>query len=134
MNPTLMNLKILLPFQIFAEKKSVSRIVAETREGSFGLLPHRLDCVAALVPGIFIYETEEGGEVYVAVDEGVLVKTGQEVLVSVRNAIVGMDLSQLREAVENEFLTMDESEQRMRSVMAKLESGLVRRLVEFHND
>jgi len=134
MNSTLMNLKILLPFQIFAKKKGVSRIVAETREGSFGLLPHRLDCVAALVPGIFIYETEEAGEVYVAVDEGVLVKTGQEVLVSVRNAIVGMDLSQLREAVENEFLTMDESEQRMRSVMAKLESGLVRRLVEFHND
>ena len=86
------------------------------------------------MPGIFIYETEEAGEVYVAVDEGVLVKTGQEVLVSVRNAIVGMDLSQLREAVENEFLIMDESEQRMRSVMAKLESGLVRRLVEFHND
>jgi len=134
MNSTLMNLKILLPFQIFAKKKGVSRIVAETREGSFGLLPHRLDCAAALVPGIFIYETEEGGEVYVAVDEGVLVKTGQEVLVSVRNAIVGMDLSQLRAAVENEFLIMDESEQRMRSVMAKLESGLVRRLVEFHND
>lgn len=134
MNSTLMNLKILLPFQIFAEKKGVSRIVAETREGSFGLLPHRLDCVAALVPGIFIYETEEAGEVYVAVDEGVLVKTGQEVLVSVRNAIVGMDLNQLRAAVENEFLIMDESEQRMRSVMAKLESGFVRRLVEFHND
>ena len=134
MNSTLMNLKILLPFQIFAEKKGVSRIVAETREGSFGLLPHRLDCVAALVPGIFIYETEEGGEVYVAVDEGMLVKTGQEVLVSVRNAIVGMDLNQLRAAVENEFLIMDESEQRMRSVMAKLESGFVRRLVEFHND
>ena len=134
MNSTLMNLKILLPFQIFAEKKGVSRIVAETREGSFGLLPHRLDCVAALVPGIFIYETEEAGEVYVAVDEGMLVKTGQEVLVSVRNAIVGMDLNQLRAAVENEFLIMDESEQRMRSLMAKLESGLVRRLVEFHND
>ena len=34
-----MNLKILLPFEIFAEKTDVSRIVAETREGSFGLLP-----------------------------------------------------------------------------------------------
>jgi F-type H+-transporting ATPase subunit epsilon len=134
MNSTLMNLKILLPFQIFAENKGVSRIVAETREGSFGLLPHRLDCVAALEPGILIYETEEEGEVYVAVDEGVLVKTGQNVLVSVRNAIAGKDLSQLREAVEKEFLTLDESEQRIRSVMAKLESGLVRRLVEFHND
>ena len=84
MPTTLMNLKVLLPFQIFAEKTGVSRIVAETREGSFGLLPHRLDCVAALAPGILIYETEAEGEVYVAVDEGVLVKTGLDVLVSVR--------------------------------------------------
>jgi F-type H+-transporting ATPase subunit epsilon len=76
-----MNLKVLLPFGIFAEKAGVSRIIAETREGSFGLLPHRLDCVAALTPGILTYETKEEGEVYVAVDEGVLVKTGPDVLV-----------------------------------------------------
>lgn len=100
MNSPLMNLKILLPFQVFAEKKGVSRIVAETREGSFGLLPHRLDCVAALEPGIFIYETEAEGEVYVAVDEGILIKAGKDVLVSVRSAIVGTDLSQLRERVK----------------------------------
>ena len=43
-------------------------------EGSFGLLPHRLDCVAALVPGILTYETKEDGTVYLAVDQGVLVK------------------------------------------------------------
>ena len=60
-----MNLKILLPFGIFAEKTDVSRIVAETREGSFGILPHRLDCVAALAPGILTYETKEDGTVYV---------------------------------------------------------------------
>ena len=95
-----MNLKVLLPFQIFAEKTGVSRIVAETREGSFGLLPHRLDCVAALAPGILTYETEADGEVFVAVDEGVLVKTGPDVLVSVRRALGGTDLGQLREAVE----------------------------------
>lgn len=128
-----MNLKILLPFQVFAEKKDVLRIVAETRNGSFGLLPHRLDCVASLEPGILTYETESEGEVYVAVDEGVLIKTGQDVVVSVRNAILGTDLSQLREAVKKEFLTLDEKEQNMRSVVAKLESGLIRRLVEFQN-
>ncbi len=82
-----MNLKILLPFQIFAEKTEVLRIVAETREGSFGILPHRLDCVAALAPGILIYKTNQDGTVYLAVDEGVLVKAGQDVLVSVRQAI-----------------------------------------------
>jgi F-type H+-transporting ATPase subunit epsilon len=41
----------------------------------------------------------------VAVDEGVLVKTGMDVLVSVRRAIGGTDLGQLHEAVEKEFLT-----------------------------
>ena len=126
-----MNLKILLPFQVFAEKASVSRIVLETHEGSFGLLPHRLDCVVALAPGILTYETDADGEVFVAVDEGVLVKTGPEVLVSVRRAMAGANLGQLRAAVEKEFLTLDQREQNVRSVMAKLESGLLRRLASF---
>jgi F-type H+-transporting ATPase subunit epsilon len=129
-----MNLKVLLPFHVFTEKTGVTRIVAETREGSFGILPHRLDCVAALAPGILIYEDEAEGEVYVAVDEGVLIKTGPEVLVSARNAIAGTDLRQLREAVEREFLNLNEREQTVRSVLAKMESGLIRRFAEFHHD
>ena len=128
-----MNLKILLPFQIFAEKADVSRIVAESHEGSFGLLPHRLDCVAALSAGILIYETGTEGETYVAVDEGVLVKTGPDVLVSVRNAIGGTDLGQLREAVQREFIHLDEQEKNVRSVLAKMEGDLMRRLAAFHN-
>jgi F-type H+-transporting ATPase subunit epsilon len=132
--PTLMNLKVLLPFRIFADKTGVSRIVAQSREGSFGLLPHRLDCVAALAPGILIYENEVEGEVYVAVDEGVLVKTGLDVLVSVRNAIGGTDLGKLHEAVEREFLNLNEGEQSVRSVMAKMESDLIRRLADFHHE
>ena len=132
--PTLMNLKVLLPFRIFAEVTGVSRIMAETRDGSFGLLPRRLDCVAALAPGILIYENQGEAEVYVAVDEGILVKTGLDVLVSVRNAIGGTDLGQLRQAVEREFLNLNEREQNVRSVMARMESGLIRRLVEFHHE
>jgi F-type H+-transporting ATPase subunit epsilon len=129
-----MHLKVLLPFQVFAEKTGVSRIVAETREGSFGLLPHRLDCVAALVPGILIYESSSDGEVLLAVDEGVLVKTGADVLVSVRRAIVGKDLGQLRDAVEKEFLTLDEREQSVRTVTAKLETGFLRRFANFQHE
>jgi F-type H+-transporting ATPase subunit epsilon len=126
-----MKLRILVPFQIFAEKTGVLRIVAETGAGSFGLLPHRLDCVAALSPGILIYETPADGEVFVAVDEGVLVKSGPDVLVSVRRAISGTDLGQLRAAVEKEFLTFDDQEQRVREVMAKLETGFLHRIAEF---
>jgi F-type H+-transporting ATPase subunit epsilon len=127
-----MKLKVLLPFQVYAELDGVKRIVAETPQGSFGLLPHRLDCVAVLEPGILTYETATEGEVYVAVDGGVLVKAGANVLVSVRNAIGGLDLGKLREAVEREFENLDEGEKQVRSVLAKLESGFVRRFAEFH--
>ncbi len=132
--PPYMNLKLLLPFEVFAEKTGVSRIVAETSEGSFGLLPHRLDCVAALTPGILLYETQGEGEAYVAVDEGVLVKTGPNVLVSVRRALGGADLGRLREAVEREFLALDEQEQSVRSVMAKLESGFLHRFASLEHE
>lgn len=119
---------------VFAEKQEVLRIVAVTDEGSFGILPRRLDCVATLAAGILVYETVADGEVYIAVDEGVLVKTGNDVLVSVRNAIGGMNLNKLRAAVEAEFMQLDEQEQKVRSVLAKMESGFIRRLAEFHHE
>jgi len=129
-----MSLKVLLPFRILVLTDRVTRIVAEAREGAFGLLPHRRDCIAAIVPGILIYETEAEGEVFVAVDEGVLVKAGRDVLVSVRRAIRGTDLDQLREAVEREFLALDEQEQNVRAVMTKLESGFLSRFASFHHE
>jgi F-type H+-transporting ATPase subunit epsilon len=129
-----MNLKVLLPFQVFVERADVLRVVAETADGSFGLLPLRLDCVAALVPGILIYETAAAGEAYVAVDGGVLVKAGADVFVSVRRAMHGTDLSRLRDAVEREFLTLDAHEQSLRTVMAKLETGFLRRFASFQHE
>jgi F-type H+-transporting ATPase subunit epsilon len=129
-----MHLKILLPFQVFAEKSDVLRINAEMQAGSFGLLPRRLDCVAALTPGILIYETALDGEVFVAVDEGVLVKTGRDVIVSVRRALSGTDLGQLRSAVEQEFLNQDERAQSVHTVMAKLETGFLRRFAHFQHE
>ena len=129
-----MRLKILLPFKVFGDVSEVLRIVADTRQGSFGLLPKRLDCVAALSPGILTYETEVDGVVYVAIDEGILVKTGPQVQVSVRRAVSGANLAELRSVVEQEFLVLDEREQSVRSVMAKLETGFLRRFASFQHD
>jgi F-type H+-transporting ATPase subunit epsilon len=134
MESPLMVLKVLLPYRVFVEKRSVTRIVVETCAGSFGLLPHRLDCTAALAPGILVYHTRDAGEAYLAVDQGVLIKTGPQVVISVRNAIGGQDLGQLRTAVENEFLNLDERERSVRSALAKLETGFMRRFLEFHHD
>lgn len=125
-----MHLKILLPFQVFSEIENVKRIVAETPQGSFGLLPNRLDCTAAIAPGILTYETESEGEIFVAVDEGVLVKTGKEVFVSVRNAIGGADLGKLHKVVQEEFLKTGEAETDLRTTLAKLESNFIRRMAQ----
>jgi F-type H+-transporting ATPase subunit epsilon len=128
-----MNLKVLIPFQIVVQQTDVSRIIAETREGSFGLLPHRLDCVAALVPGILVYESKGANASYIAVDEGVLVKSGAEVLISVRRAIGGANLRELHEAVKREFLLLEQREKEVRAALSKMQAALLGRFAEYQH-
>lgn len=131
MESGLMHLKILLPFKIFMEVENVTNIVAETDTGQYGFLPHRLDCVAALVPGIFMYETATGGAKYIAIDKGILVKAGTEVLVSVRNAIGGVDLGKLHDAVKKEFSQLDDNAKNVRNAMEKMENSFMLQLQKF---
>jgi len=120
-----MSLKILLPFRVFGDLQNVKRIVVETANGYYGFLPQRLDCVLAVVPGIFMYEDETGVH-YLAMDEGIMIKTGRQVFVSSRNAIGGVDLGKLKVSVEKEYLNLDEMERNARSMMAKLESNFIK--------
>ncbi|ELC0660993.1 F0F1 ATP synthase subunit epsilon [Vibrio fluvialis] len=124
---TLMTLKVLLPFDIFASETNVSRIVIETITGSFGLLPSRLDCVAALAPGLLYFVDKAQQEVFVALDEGVLIKTKCDVVISVRRAIRSQDLAHLQEAIKQQFLTQDVEEVALSAAMDKLEMGFMRR-------
>lgn len=121
-----MRLRIMLPGALFADVGPLASIVAETTAGACGLLPRRLDCVAALRPGILTYAREgDPAEHYVAVDEGLLVKHGAEVLVSVRHAIAGDDLARLRRQVEQSFQQRDAQDQALRGALQRLELGLM---------
>ncbi|MGN8159599.1 F0F1 ATP synthase subunit epsilon [Salinisphaera sp. RV14] len=124
-----MRLEVLLPFKVFADVPDVLRVIADTAAGSLGLLPHRLDCAVALRPGILTYETAAAGAVYIAVDAGVLVKTGTAVLVAVRQAVGGADLETLQDAVANEFLELDAAQRQARAASARIESAFMRRIV-----
>ncbi len=129
-----MRLKVLLPFRVYVDKVEVLRVVAETNMGSMGLLPHRLDCVAALMPGILTYQTQSDGEIFLAVDQGVLVKIGDEITVSVRHASRGTDLASLRQAVERDFLSLDARQKSVSAASEKLESGFVSRFASLNHD
>ncbi len=124
-----MQLRILLPTKVLVDEKA-SKVIAEAQDGSFCLLPAHIDFVAALVPGLLSFEDENGEEVYLAVDEGILVKEGQIVWVSARNAVKGKELGQLRQTIEDTFRVLDDREKTARSAMAKIEAGFVRRFLE----
>ncbi len=124
-----MNCKILLPAEVFYNQE-VAKVVAEAGNGSFCLLPQHIDFVAALVPGLLRIVASQGAEEFYAVDEGILVKKGQEVMVSTRNAMKIPDLGQLKGVVEEKFKALDEREKAARTAAARLEADLVRRFME----
>lgn len=124
-----MRLKVLIPTEVLVDEE-IRKITAEAENGSFCLLPRHIDFVAVLLPGLLSFESDEGKEIFLAVDEGVLVKCGDEVLVSVRNAVRGPDLGELRNTVRERFYVLDEREKKARSASAKIEAGFVRRFLE----
>lgn len=128
--PEFMTLKILLPVTVLLEE-TTDRIVAEGLDGSFCLRPRHIDFVSALGPGILTFQGTENQTYYVAVDEGILVKTGSLVRVSTRRAVRGPDLQTLRQTVMHEFRLVDERERSLQSAMARLEADFVRRFLQF---
>lgn len=124
-----MRLRVMLPTSIVVDALA-AKIVAEARNGSFCLLPRHVDFVAALTPGILSFVGHEGGENFVAIGEGTLVKRADDVLVSVVDAVVGDDLAGLRAAVDGRFREHDEDERVARTALASLEAAALRRFVE----
>jgi len=124
-----MQLKILLPSQVLVDEP-VAKINAEAEDGHFCLLPRHADLVTSLAQGLLFYTLPGGAERVVAVNEGILVKVGQEVLVSTRAAVVGADLGQLQTVIREQFAMLDEHERQTRSALARIEANFVRRFME----
>ncbi|MEL6778042.1 MAG: F0F1 ATP synthase subunit epsilon [Cyanobacteria bacterium J06597_16] len=124
-----MHLTVTLPHHVLVDAV-VTRLVAEGTHGSFCLLPKHIDCLSILEPGIFIYETadeqEKVTENYLAMGQGLLVKQGVSVSVSVWEAIAGDNLAQLHQAVETQFRQLDEQARLTQTALARLEAGLSR--------
>ncbi len=110
--------------------EEASKVVAESPAGSFGLLPKHVDMATALVPGILAYYTTSGAERFLAVNGGILVKQGDQVMVTTHMAIKG-ELGALNQAVDRFINDVDEKERKSRSAVAKLEAVFIRRFMEF---
>ena len=124
-----MRLKVVLPTDIVIDKE-VIKVIAEAENGSFCLLPRHIGFVSVLVPGLLSYVCPGGQEEFIAVDKGILIKCGPDVVVSTGQALAGADLGMLKRAIENKFNLMDERQKKANSAVARLEASLVRRFLE----
>ena len=124
-----MKLTVLTPeAQVF--HGDVAKVTAEATNGAFTLLPRHIDMTAPLVAGVLLCDRMDGKTQYFGIDEGILVKCADDVTVAVRRALPGRDLAELRWRVQAEFVTFDEEEMAARSALARLEAGVLRRILE----
>lgn len=124
-----MKFKVYLPADIFLEAE-ITKVVAESPEGSFCLKPRHIDYVTALAPGILSYSEKGGREKFIAVNGGILAKQQEAISVATRHAVSG-ELGELQKEVERMLTKVDEHERMSRSAVARLEIGFLRRLMEF---
>lgn len=123
-----------IPERIVLKDEHVVRLVTGTKAGSHGILPHRRDLVAPLAPGILTYEDDQGIEHYVALDEGILLKSGLAVQVTARRAVVSDDLATLRDQLESALKTVSEHEAQTQRILEKFEDDFIRLYHEVHRD
>ncbi|MDY0291209.1 MAG: F0F1 ATP synthase subunit epsilon [Desulfuromonadaceae bacterium] len=130
-----MKLQVVLPTRIFLQRDNLSHMSIDTPAGNLGFLPQRLDCVVPVSPGILTCRrADTDTEEFIAIDTGILIKTGAQIVVSVHHAVASANLAELEQIIHAEFEQLSEQEKLVRSISAGIETKLVRRFIELRRD
>ena len=124
-----MNLQVVTRGETIVDER-VKKVTIDGAEGSRTYLPRHIDFVTAAVPSVMSWLSAEGDERFAAIDEGIVVKVGDELLVSTQYAVQGQELGRLRRMIDEEFEARSEHETMTRSALARLEASIVRRFME----
>ena len=128
----MMDLRILLPGKTYWQGR-VKRITGEAINGFFCLLPRHVDFITIMTPGIFFALTEKEEDLYLAINEGILIKANEQVTLSTRSAVKGDNLGELKKEVEENFIKINQQEEGARSALQKLEADFVRRFLDLES-
>ena len=123
----MMRLLLSVPSGVVVDARA-SKVSGESDRGSFTMLPRHADGALLLRPGLLSYVGRGGDEVFVVVDEGVLVKAGREVRAACRQAVVAGDLEDALVALARHLREQSEQERRSRSALLALEAEVLRRM------
>ncbi|MBN2755172.1 MAG: F0F1 ATP synthase subunit epsilon [Candidatus Goldbacteria bacterium] len=127
-----MKLKIVSLTETF-QAENIEAVNIPGEKGCYSILPHHIDYAALVCPGVLTFRDAAGGRTDMAVDEGLLIKKGNDVYLSCRNAIKGMpetEINALKTVVHDRFEVIDETEKKTREMLSRMESSFVRRFLE----
>ena len=120
-----MNFMVYTPLGTALKTKAL-KVSFETISGYYTLLPRHVDFVSAMNANIVRYTDEENNERYVACHRGIVVKKGENLTISVQNAVLSDTLDELAKSVVEDFKKNDEERKELNTAMARLELGLMR--------
>ncbi len=122
-----MQVKLILPYRTILDKEA-EKITAPGIDGEFQILPKHIDATWSLKSGILTIDTDK--KLYFAVNAGVVVKQGDNVYISVFQAIPGDSLKELLETVKKSLTELSERERKAREVLVKLEAETIKKFTE----
>jgi F-type H+-transporting ATPase subunit epsilon len=123
-----MKMKVILPSKILVDIE-VDKIIIEGEEGLMGILPNHIDVAVSVVSGILSY-FHSGTEKFIAHGEGLMVKKGEELKISLRQAVKGEKLGTLKKILEDEIKSYSEVEKKSRSTVAMFVSSIIKKFRE----
>ena len=130
-----MKLRVTVPTRLVLDRE-VTYVQAEDPSGRFGILPGHEPYLTTLVPSILVYRYREGGgerEAYLAVRQGVLRVTKEEIQVAVREAHASDNLASLQEEVRSAREGRDVRSYRSSRSLYQMQLAAWRRLMEYED-
>ena len=128
-----MQLKVITPSEIVTSC-SIQKIMIEGIDGFRTLLPKHIDFITALKSGIMTYVTEDNQTIYLACNQGLFVKCGDQVSISTPWAVTSQNLSHLKQRIKQAFQEMEQERKEVGVSMARLEIGLTKGLMQLRQE
>lgn len=129
----ILNLKIYTPDKLVLNE-TILKLSVDGKEGNFSIMPKHIDYISSFSDGIISYTDTNNAVNFLAVNQGVLVKTGRNIEISTFHVALGTDLKDLKNKVKELALKSEEiveTDKKINISLKKMEYTMLQRIMKF---
>jgi F-type H+-transporting ATPase subunit epsilon len=128
MSDSLFVLRIVTPAKII--ERRIRAIRLKDGSGYFGIMKGHIDFMTAVETSLCYYLDENGKEVFLAVDGGIVSVRGETVTITSREVFESFDAEKLAEIIENSIVKRDVSEGSFLNTIKGIERSFMEKSLE----